>query len=156
MSRVRRRNPTSRHTRGFSNAGASPPRSRFLWIAAASLVASGCATGFIPSSEAVNVVVDNRSDRNVLVKALHHTDLVDFAEEIPRREQRAFRVSHRAFGSGPVTFEFLTGPGRLGSHYQANESVRIPPGSLVTVIVREDPRLSTIRVLRKPDLAGNM
>ena len=113
-----------------------------LLLAATSAATLGCASGFLPASEAVWVVVENRSERNVTVRALHHNDLVDFRVRVPRNERRSYRVSHRAFGDGPVTFEFATGPGRLGSSYRFEEPLRVPPGSTVAVVVGSEPRRS--------------
>lgn len=129
---------------------AGRPGRRLPWVVAAcSILATGCATGFIPASEAVNVIVENRSERNVTVRAIHHVDMVDFEEEIPRGEQRSFRVSHRAFGAGPVAFEIVTGPGRLGWRYRGDGRLRVPAGSVVAVVVDEEPRHSTVTVLNE-------
>lgn len=115
-----------------------------LLLAVASAATLACASGFLPASEAVWVVVENRSERNVTVRALHHTDLVDFRVRVPRNERRSYRVSHRAFGDGPVTFEIATGPGRLGSRYRFEEPLRVPPGSTVAVVVGSEPRRSLV------------
>lgn len=129
---------------------ANRPRSAapVAWAAIlCSLLVAGCATGYLPSSEAVNVIVENRSQRNVTVRAIHRVDLVDFEETIPRGENRSFRISHRAFGNGPVTFEIVTGPGRLGSRYRSDGRFRVAPGSVVAIVVDEDPRESSVTVL---------
>lgn len=117
------------------------------------VLTTGCTAGFIPASEAVKVTVENRSAWNVTVRAVHHVDLVDFRERVPRGEERTFRVSHRAFGPGPVAFEILAGRGRLGARYRGNGELRVPPGSSVVIVVRKDLRASTVRVGSVPSLA---
>ncbi len=119
----------------------------------AAVAAGGCATGYIPPSEAVTVKVDNRSEWDVTVGAVHHAGIRDFVERVERGEERTFRVSPRAFGDGPVAFELVTGRGRLQRRYGGDERVRVPPGSTVLVVLAPDLRHSMVQVRRDPDLA---
>ncbi len=107
---------------------------------------AGCALHSRDPATAVEVRLENRASFPITVQAVRSVAIVDFEATVAGHSSGRFRVSHRAFGNGPVRFHVSTGVGRFRRGYRTRDRLRVPAGGLVVITLEPDIPASMIVV----------